>query len=250
MTLDTHDPKAAADWPPRSLAVATAALLAAGCGSVGYTEGTGDQTNGKELFIAKCGSCHMLADAGTTGQIGPNLDDAFRESRRNGLGESTIVQVVRGQIAYPIAKTSTGAPGMPADLVRARTPTTWRATSARSPAGSPAGTATPLGPDGGSPTTWVTGRRSGHAAAATTPCSSQSEPAARACHELADADAAATSSADLGTASPSSPRARSRRPEGGNARAMLLVRGSASRCHGQTTRTSSATPPRSRATTS
>ncbi len=98
-------------------AVTAGALLAAGCGSVGYTEGTGDRSKGKELFVQKCGSCHTLADAGTKGQVGPNLDYAFFESRRNGLGESTIVQVVRGQIAYPITNTSTGAPGMPANLV-------------------------------------------------------------------------------------------------------------------------------------
>jgi len=99
------------------LAVVTAALFAAGCGSVGYSEGTGDQTKGKELFVAKCGSCHVLADAGTKGQIGPNLDDAFRVSRTDGLGEDTIRQVVRGQIAYPTTETSTGAPGMPADIL-------------------------------------------------------------------------------------------------------------------------------------
>jgi mono/diheme cytochrome c family protein len=97
--------------------VVTAALLAAGCGSVGHLDGTGDRVNGKELFVQKCGSCHTLANAGTKGQIGPNLDYAFLESRRNGLGESTIVQVVRGQIAYPITQTSTGAPGMPPNLV-------------------------------------------------------------------------------------------------------------------------------------
>ena len=97
--------------------VITAALLTAGCGSVGHSAGTGDRTKGKELFTQKCGSCHTLANAGTKGQIGPNLDYAFLASRRDGLGESTIVQVVRGQIAYPITKTSTGAPGMPADLV-------------------------------------------------------------------------------------------------------------------------------------
>jgi len=97
--------------------VVTAALLAAGCGSVGFSGGTGDRARGKELFTQKCGSCHTLADAGTKGQIGPNLDYAFLASRRDGLGESTIVQVVRGQIAYAITETSTGAPGMPADLV-------------------------------------------------------------------------------------------------------------------------------------
>lgn len=30
--------------------------------------------NGKQVFISSCGSCHTLAAAGTTGQIGPNLD--------------------------------------------------------------------------------------------------------------------------------------------------------------------------------
>lgn len=97
---------------------AAAGLLLAGCGgTVGYSEGTGDRSNGKALFTQKCGSCHTLADAGTTGQIGPDLDDAFYASRRDGLGEDTIRQVVRGQIAYPIAETSTGAPGMPTDIV-------------------------------------------------------------------------------------------------------------------------------------
>lgn len=30
---------------------------------------------GKQLFVAKCGTCHTLKAAGTTGAIGPNLDD-------------------------------------------------------------------------------------------------------------------------------------------------------------------------------
>ncbi len=29
----------------------------------------------KVLFESNCGSCHTLADAGTTGTIGPNLDE-------------------------------------------------------------------------------------------------------------------------------------------------------------------------------
>jgi mono/diheme cytochrome c family protein len=99
-------------------ACAAAGLLLAGCGgTVGYSEGTGDRSNGKELFTQKCGSCHTLADAGTTGQIGPDLDFAFYASRRDGLGEDTIRQVVRGQIAYPVTNPSSGAPGMPADIV-------------------------------------------------------------------------------------------------------------------------------------
>ena len=38
--------------------------------------GGGDVAQGKELFASSgCGSCHTLADAGTTGTTGPNLDD-------------------------------------------------------------------------------------------------------------------------------------------------------------------------------
>lgn len=100
--------------------LAAGALVLAGCGgsgSVGYSQGNGDRANGKQLFAQRCAGCHTLADAGSKGQIGPNLDDAFAQSRRDGLGQSTIQQVVRGQIAYPISTTSTGAPGMPRNLV-------------------------------------------------------------------------------------------------------------------------------------
>jgi mono/diheme cytochrome c family protein len=101
--------------------VATGALLAgallAGCGdTVGYSEGTGDRERGKKLFVEGCGSCHALADAGTTGTIGPDLDFAFVQSRIDGFDEATIRQVVRGQIAYPVVDPPTDAPGMPADI--------------------------------------------------------------------------------------------------------------------------------------
>ena len=108
----------------RSLQAATSVVLAlvvavglAACGdTVGYSEGNGDRIRGKELFVKGCGSCHTLADAGTTGTIGPNLDYAFVQSRIDGLGESSILQVVRGQIAYPVTDPSTDAPGMPANI--------------------------------------------------------------------------------------------------------------------------------------
>jgi cytochrome c6 len=37
----------------------------------------GDPVAGKQVFLdtADCGSCHTLADAGATGNVGPNLDD-------------------------------------------------------------------------------------------------------------------------------------------------------------------------------
>jgi cbb3-type cytochrome c oxidase subunit III len=99
------------------LALASSALFAACGDTVGYTEASsGDRIHGKELFKQGCGSCHTLADAGTTGTIGPNLDYAFLQSRKNGLGEDTILQVVRGQMAYSVTKPSTGAPGMPRNI--------------------------------------------------------------------------------------------------------------------------------------
>jgi sulfite dehydrogenase len=98
-------------------AAVAAALSLTGCGTVGLSaEGEGDTVRGKELFVEGCGQCHVLADAGTQGVIGPNLDDAFKQPRADGLGENTIESVVRTQIAYPVEEPVTGTPGMPADI--------------------------------------------------------------------------------------------------------------------------------------
>ena len=88
------------------------AALAAGC--AGSREETADLVNGKELFVGKgtCGSCHALARAGTKGTQGPDLDEAFGPSRRDGLGQGTIAGVVEQQIAN-VRRSST----MPEDLV-------------------------------------------------------------------------------------------------------------------------------------
>ena len=79
-----------------ALALATA-LLAAGCGTGGISKSS-DASSGKKLFQDKCAGCHTLADAGSHGAQGPNLDDAFGPSRRQGFREVTIQQVVRDQI--------------------------------------------------------------------------------------------------------------------------------------------------------
>ena len=99
-----------------AIALVAALALAACGGTVGYSQGSGDRIRGKELFVKGCGSCHALADAGTTATVGPDLDFAFVQSRIDGLGEETIQQVVRGQIAYPVTDPPTEAPGMPADI--------------------------------------------------------------------------------------------------------------------------------------
>jgi outer membrane protein assembly factor BamB len=39
------------------------------------TTGGSTAANGKSIFTANCGSCHTLNAAGTTGSVGPNLDD-------------------------------------------------------------------------------------------------------------------------------------------------------------------------------
>ena len=106
--------------------LAAAALLAAGCGTGGIASTNGDKAHGKELFTQKCGSCHTLADAGTQGKIGPNLDDAFSGPRAQGFKESTIRNIVHGQILFATTE-PTGvvkvngqeqrAPGMPQKLV-------------------------------------------------------------------------------------------------------------------------------------
>ena len=95
-------------------AACAASLLLAltGCGTGGYSSG-GSQGAGKQLFTNACGGCHTLADAGTAGTIGPNLDDAFGQSRAAGMTSATFTQVVAKQIRFPITTTSTGAPGMP-----------------------------------------------------------------------------------------------------------------------------------------
>jgi mono/diheme cytochrome c family protein len=92
-------------------------LLAAGCGTGGVSTG-GDVSRGKALFIngaegkQSCGSCHAMADAGTTGVPNyPDMDDAFGPSRRQGVEESTVQQVVRDQIEL-------ASPPMPTNLVR------------------------------------------------------------------------------------------------------------------------------------
>ncbi len=87
-----------------------AALVAAGCGTVGRATG-GDPSLGEQLFVGKCGSCHTLAAAGTKGTIGPDLDEAFKYPRQQGFAESSIADIVRGQIAY-------AAKPMPRDLVK------------------------------------------------------------------------------------------------------------------------------------
>ena len=77
-----------------------AALAISGCNLKGGGE---DLVNGKELFVQECAACHVLERAGATGVTGPDLDAAFKQSRADGLGESTFRGVVEQQILHPNA---------------------------------------------------------------------------------------------------------------------------------------------------
>ena len=91
--------------------VAAAVVVLSGCGTGGFSD-EGNQSAGRDLFIGRCGG-YTLAEAGTAGTIGPNLDDAFAHAREDGMTNSTFTNVVVDQILFPITETSTGAPGMP-----------------------------------------------------------------------------------------------------------------------------------------
>src|SRR5213596_1649540 len=93
------------------------AFASSGCASL--TNQGDNVVNGKQLFVAKCGSCHTLARAGTKGTVGPNLDDAFRQALHDGMGRSTVRGVVEHQILFPYTlKNQTTGTQMPAKLVK------------------------------------------------------------------------------------------------------------------------------------
>ena len=79
-------------------AAAAAGLALAGCGLA--DSGT-NVVNGKEQFVQKCAACHTLARANAQGVVGPNLDEAWQQSEKDGLGRSMYEGLVHKQILYP-----------------------------------------------------------------------------------------------------------------------------------------------------
>ncbi len=57
----------------------------------------GDPVAGKQVFLgaSACGGCHTLADAGSTGQVGPNLDESQPDY------ELALDRVTNGQGGMP-----------------------------------------------------------------------------------------------------------------------------------------------------
>jgi mono/diheme cytochrome c family protein len=88
------------------------ALGASGCGTT-----KADEDRGEALFAQNCGTCHTLARAGSTAEVGPNLDDAFAAARAAGEPDSTIVGVVKAQVEAPRPSTDNPAVSMPAGIL-------------------------------------------------------------------------------------------------------------------------------------
>jgi mono/diheme cytochrome c family protein len=101
-------------WLIASVAATTALVGLTGC-DLGPKD---NLDKGQQLFTQKCGSCHTLTGAGTNGDIGPNLDYAFKNARASGFDSDTIKGVVEYQIAHarPASPQQTDV-YMPQDLV-------------------------------------------------------------------------------------------------------------------------------------
>jgi mono/diheme cytochrome c family protein len=97
---------------PSLAALAAIALPASGCGTT-----SADVQRGRTLFVQKCGVCHEMAQAGTSAQIGPNLDDAFAAARAAGETGSTVEGIVTAQVENPRPSNGDPSVSMPADVV-------------------------------------------------------------------------------------------------------------------------------------
>jgi cytochrome c6 len=109
-----------------ALLATTALAAAAGVGATGCGSGSGGGADGGakaaklgrggQLFAEKCGRCHTLAAAGTSGQVGPNLDTlrpsvpTVLTAIENGPGVMPA-NLVQGADARAVAETVAGHAG-------------------------------------------------------------------------------------------------------------------------------------------
>ena len=82
------------------MVVASAATLVL-LGGCAVKHATANLVQGKIIFQKTCGSCHTLAHAATSGTTGPNLDDAFRQDRADGVKSTSIQGLIDYWIQYP-----------------------------------------------------------------------------------------------------------------------------------------------------
>src|SRR5262249_57886045 len=79
------------------VAAGIAATALSGCA----LKHSGDTEKGRMLFTSKCGVCHTLTQAGTTAQVGPDLDAAFKQARAQGMDSDTIHGIVAAPLPHP-----------------------------------------------------------------------------------------------------------------------------------------------------
>jgi mono/diheme cytochrome c family protein len=82
----------------RLVAVVGVVLAVAGCA---VKHPSANLVSGKVMFQKSCGSCHTLAHASSSGTTGPNLDDAFRQDKTDGVKDTSIQGLVDYWIRYP-----------------------------------------------------------------------------------------------------------------------------------------------------
>jgi cbb3-type cytochrome c oxidase subunit III len=83
-------------------AIDVSAFVAANAGLQGFAEAQAvSGTNGKQIFVTKCGSCHTLKAAGTTGTVGPNLDllkPPFQRVKKQVINGGVIMPAFKGTL--------------------------------------------------------------------------------------------------------------------------------------------------------
>jgi mono/diheme cytochrome c family protein len=103
----------ASAWGAALAASAIILFALAGCGA----SESGNFNRGRQLFVQKCGTCHAMKQAATTGTQGPDLDAAFAQARADGMDPDTISGVVKAQVDNPRPSTSDPSISMPPHIV-------------------------------------------------------------------------------------------------------------------------------------
>lgn len=99
------------------LTLAAGAALVAAVSGCDPTENA-NLDNGRVAFNEQCGTCHAMAEAGTSAEIGPDLDAAFAAARAaGGFDSDTIEGIVEYQISNPRQTDPKDPAFMPANLV-------------------------------------------------------------------------------------------------------------------------------------
>jgi len=95
------------------VALLAAVVVISGCGTT-----NADIARGRVLFTKDCGTCHVLAQAGTSGTTGPDLDEAFAAAREaGGFDAATVEGIVEAQVESPRPSNGNPMASMPAHIV-------------------------------------------------------------------------------------------------------------------------------------